>query len=181
MAVHGSVGEFVQTKKSWAFYTERLDQFFAAIDVENTGKKSAILLSSCGQATYQTAKDLFAPDKPSEKTYTVIFDKLMKHFCPALQVPQQNTQAGREYCYLLCRAEEILRILCFRGNTGRYAAKPPGSWNRQLSNAETSTNRRRVNLPKGLRLSHSHGNGWQRFPWPPTPNKDTLGEPVKVR
>ena len=82
MAVHGSVGEFDQTKESWASYTERLDQYFAANDVENTGKKRAILLNSCGQATYQTAKDLFAPDKPSEKTYTVIVDKLMKHFCP---------------------------------------------------------------------------------------------------
>ena len=78
--------------ESWASYNKRLGQYFAANDVEDAGKKRAILLSSCGQAPYQTAKDLFAPDKTSERTYTVLVDKLMKHFCP---------KARREYCYLL--------------------------------------------------------------------------------
>ena len=82
MAVHGSVGEFDQTKESWASYTERLGQYFAANDIENASKKRAILLSFCGQATYQIANELFVPDKPSDKRYTAIFYNLMKHFCP---------------------------------------------------------------------------------------------------
>ena len=39
MAVHSSVGEFDQTKESWVSYTKRLDQYFAANDIENAGKR----------------------------------------------------------------------------------------------------------------------------------------------
>ena len=45
MAIRGSVGEFNFSVEDWASYTVRLEQYFAANDVE---KQRAILLSCCG-------------------------------------------------------------------------------------------------------------------------------------
>ena len=54
MATHGSVGEFNPDREDWISYTERLTQYFVANGISEEGeKRKAILLSSCGAATYQ--------------------------------------------------------------------------------------------------------------------------------
>ena len=68
MATHGSIGEFDPEKEDWTSYTERVEEYFVANDVDDATKQRAILLSNCGSSTYQLAKQLFSPTKLKELT-----------------------------------------------------------------------------------------------------------------
>ena len=68
MAIHhGVIGAFDSGVEQWQTYSERLEQ---ANDVEAPEKQRAILLSVCGPATYQLIRNLAAPQKPSEVSFT---------------------------------------------------------------------------------------------------------------
>ena len=68
MATHGSIGEFDPEKEDWTSYTERVEEYFVANDVDDATKERAILLSNCGSFTYQLTKQLFSPTKLKELT-----------------------------------------------------------------------------------------------------------------
>ena len=53
-----------------------------ANDVEDAGKKRAILLSVCGSKTYALARDLLQPARPAETTFKKIVETLEKHYSP---------------------------------------------------------------------------------------------------
>ena len=59
-ATHGHLGEFNSTQEERETYTERLEQYFTANDVQDAGKQKAILLSCCGASTYQLIKNVLA-------------------------------------------------------------------------------------------------------------------------
>ena len=62
MATHGSIGEFNSTQEDWLSYTDYLVQYFVANGISEVGNKwRAILLSSCGTATYQLIHNIVAP------------------------------------------------------------------------------------------------------------------------
>ena len=82
MATYGEIGEFKESEESWTQYVERLEQYFPANEVENLGKRRAILLSVCRSKTYALARDLPQPAKPAETTFEKIVDTLEKHFSP---------------------------------------------------------------------------------------------------
>ena len=82
MATYGKIGEFKESEESWTQYVERLEQYFLANEVEDVGKRRAILLSVCGSKTYALARDLLQPAKPAETTFKKIVDILEKHFSP---------------------------------------------------------------------------------------------------
>ena len=56
-AKHGSLGKFDLTKGDWKSYIEQAKQYFAANDITDGGKQRAILLSSCGDASYHLPHD----------------------------------------------------------------------------------------------------------------------------
>ena len=83
MATHGSVGEFNPDREDWISYTERLTQYFVANGISEEGeKRKAILLSSCGAATYQLIRNLVAPKKPTEKNFDEIVTLVKDHHQP---------------------------------------------------------------------------------------------------
>ena len=85
MASHGSLGEFLAGQDDWPTCLERVEEYFVANDVGGDGsdaKKRAILLSCCGTATFQVAKQLFAPTKLNTCTYKQVVEKLTGHFAP---------------------------------------------------------------------------------------------------
>ena len=43
MATHGSIGEFDPEKEDWTSYTERVEEYFVANDVDDATKERAIL------------------------------------------------------------------------------------------------------------------------------------------
>lgn len=81
-AVHGSIGPFESSAEDWTSYTERLQQYFIANEVDSEDKKRALLLSNFGPQTYQLLKNLMAPDKPSGNTFTEIVQILQDYWQP---------------------------------------------------------------------------------------------------
>ena len=82
MATYGKIGEFKESEESWSQYVERLEQYFLANEVEDAGKRRAVLLSVCGGSkTYALAREN-QPAKPAETTFKKIVDTLEKHFSP---------------------------------------------------------------------------------------------------
>ena len=51
MSRHGTIEEFDSATEGWTAYSERLEQYFVANDVDDAAKKRAILLSVCGAST----------------------------------------------------------------------------------------------------------------------------------
>ena len=82
MATFGKIGEFKESEESWTHYIERLEQYFLANEVDETGKKRAILFSVCGSKTHALARDLLQPVRPAEATFKKVVDTLGKHFSP---------------------------------------------------------------------------------------------------
>ena len=52
MATHGWIGEFNPQREDWTFCTERLQEYFAANEIEGAAKQKAVLLSVVGAETY---------------------------------------------------------------------------------------------------------------------------------
>ena len=64
----------------WQEYVERLEHFFVANGIDDAEKKRAVFLSVMGAATYKTLRNLVSPDKPGDKTYGELVEKLSQHF-----------------------------------------------------------------------------------------------------
>ena len=70
---------------SWFDYIEMLEQYFTANDIasEQTDKRRAILLSSCGSITYSLIKKtLVAPKLPKDKTFDEISKTVGDYYEP---------------------------------------------------------------------------------------------------
>lgn len=77
---------------SSTIYQERLEQFLAAnaVPEDDESRRRAILLNSCGKATYHIIRNLVSPKRPSETAYRVICEKLRQHFNPRPTVTVQR-------------------------------------------------------------------------------------------
>ncbi|XP_046398236.1 uncharacterized protein LOC124165041 [Ischnura elegans] len=78
--------KFVLGVDDWQSYEERLEEYFIVLDLGSEeaqlSKKRAILLSSIGKDAYNVVRNLCAPKKPAECTYSEITGKLTKYFNP---------------------------------------------------------------------------------------------------
>ena len=90
MATHGKIGEFSSQREDWLGYSERLEEYFIANDIESSDKKKAILLSVVGAETYQLIRSLVAPAKPKEKTFDELVKLVQEHHQPILSAIVQR-------------------------------------------------------------------------------------------
>ena len=81
-ARHGKVGEFDGTREEWTAYTERLEFYFTANDVDTPEKQRAVLLSMCGPETFGLIRSLVAPDKPGSRSFAELVSLVRDHFHP---------------------------------------------------------------------------------------------------
>ena len=51
---HGTLTAFDSSTTSWRSYVQQLDYYFIANEITTDKKKVAILLSACGQSTFNT-------------------------------------------------------------------------------------------------------------------------------
>ena len=79
MALFGNVGEFVETKESWAHYAERFEQFFDANNIA-VDRKKCIFLATIGPAANHTLGNLVAPKKPQEETYAQLLGLISTYY-----------------------------------------------------------------------------------------------------
>ncbi|VDI58342.1 Hypothetical predicted protein [Mytilus galloprovincialis] len=76
------IDEFDDILEDWIQYTEKLNHYFIANNIESMEKQRAILLSACGKKTYKLMGNLSAPQKPGEKTYDDIVKLVKDHQHP---------------------------------------------------------------------------------------------------
>ena len=79
---HGSITEFSGIAEDWEAYMEQLESYFVANDITTAAKKRAVLLSSCGTATYKTIRSIVAPEKLTNMAYAELTKKVREHFSP---------------------------------------------------------------------------------------------------
>ena len=77
----GSLTEFKPDSEKIEAYLERVQLFFAANGIEDD-KKVPVLLTVIGSPTYALLSSLLAPEKPGDKSFTVLKDTLLRHFDP---------------------------------------------------------------------------------------------------
>ena len=86
MATHGSIGEFNSSVEDWVSYSERLEHYFGANGIGTNEaalkKRTSILLTCCGPATYQLVKEHHQP------TPSIIVQRF--NFHTRVQKPSEN-------------------------------------------------------------------------------------------
>ena len=92
MATHGHIETFDRSMDDWTAYCERLEQYFAANDVEDADKKHAILLSYCGAPTYRLICNLVAPSKPTAKSFADLTKLVADHYTASPSMIVQRFQ-----------------------------------------------------------------------------------------
>ena len=77
-----SIGKFDPTRESITNYLERLEMGFILHAFTEDSMKRALLIHEIGDTNYDVLKSLVAPDKPADKTYAQLSEKLKSHFNP---------------------------------------------------------------------------------------------------
>ena len=81
MTTIGRIGEFKPDEEQISAYLERIQLFFTANSIAEE-KQVAVLLSVVGPKTYALLRDLLAPTKPQEKSFTELSTTLKNHYEP---------------------------------------------------------------------------------------------------
>ena len=63
---YGTITEFSGITEDWEAYMEQLESYFVANDITTAAKKHAVLISSCGTATYKIIRSIIASEKLTE-------------------------------------------------------------------------------------------------------------------
>ena len=80
MTTHGQIGELHGDTEDWPSYMEWLECYFAANNVEESGKQCAICLSCYGATTYSLIRSLAALRKPNDISYQESVKRVTAHF-----------------------------------------------------------------------------------------------------
>ena len=89
MALIGKVDEFRPDQEGWDQYTERLEHYFGANGITDSGKQRAILLTVIGAKAYSLLRNLVSPAKPGDKTFEELCALMKRHYNP---VPSEIVQ-----------------------------------------------------------------------------------------
>ena len=90
MASLGAIGMFRSNLEDWQSYVKRLQQFFVTNDIRGEEEQHAILLSTVGATTYQLIRNILAPVKPNDTSFTDIVDAVQQHRQPKPSVIVQH-------------------------------------------------------------------------------------------
>ena len=83
MAALGNIEEFdTGNSASWAAYCERLHFYLEANNITSEERKRAVFLSVCGNATFQLARTLVAPNELKDTTLSRFETLISEHFNP---------------------------------------------------------------------------------------------------
>ncbi|CAC5376810.1 unnamed protein product [Mytilus coruscus] len=81
MPTYGRIEEF-KFENNFEEYTERLEEYFLANEIDDDDKKRSIFLTVCGEKTYSLLRNLCAPAKPNTKTFDNLKEVLTDHLRP---------------------------------------------------------------------------------------------------
>ena len=83
MALTGEVEGICPDQEGWDQYIERLEHYFSANGITDSGKQRAILLTVIGAKAYSLLRNLVSPAKPGDKTLAELCILMQKHYNPA--------------------------------------------------------------------------------------------------
>ncbi|CAC5384147.1 unnamed protein product [Mytilus coruscus] len=78
---YGRIEEF-KFENNFEEYTERLEEYFLANEIDDDDKKRSIFLTVCGEKTYSLLRNVCAPAKPNTKTFDNLKEVLTDHLRP---------------------------------------------------------------------------------------------------
>ena len=109
MATHGTLSAFESSTTNWRSYAEQLNYYFIANEITTDKKKVAILLSACGQPTFNTISSLVTAEALKSMKYGELIQLLSDHYDPAPSAPPlfRDTNSTTE----LEQREKVLLIL----------------------------------------------------------------------
>ncbi|CAC5381589.1 unnamed protein product [Mytilus coruscus] len=81
MPTYGRIEEF-KFENNFEEYTERLEEYFLANEIDDDDKKRSIFLTVCGEKPYSLLRNLCAPAKPNTKTFDNLKEVLTDHLRP---------------------------------------------------------------------------------------------------
>ena len=82
MMTIGNVEGFDPEREYWLSYEERLGHFFSANGITKASRKMSVLLSLMGANAYKLLRSLVLPDKPGDKDYKNLVEKMKKYYSP---------------------------------------------------------------------------------------------------
>ena len=94
----GELPIFYAGSSDWQVYVERLEQFFEVNDIAED-KKKALLLTSVGEDTYKTLRDVCHPLLPKNKTFEELIELLNKQYVVRTSVFRERVKfyTARQY------------------------------------------------------------------------------------
>ena len=108
MATHGTLTAFESGTNNWQSYTEQFNYYFIANDITTDSKKVAILLSACGQSTFNTISSLVDADTLQGIKYNDLIQLLSDHYDPA---PSSIVQRYKFYNRVRAEGESIANFV----------------------------------------------------------------------
>ena len=108
MATHGTLTAFESGTNNWRSYTEQFNCYFIANDITTDSKKVAILLSACGQSTFNTISSLVDADTLQGIKYNDLIQLLSNHYDPA---PSSIVQRYKFYNRVRAEGESIANFV----------------------------------------------------------------------
>ena len=76
----GSLEPFDVDYGDWPAYTERLESYFIANDINDEKKQVAVLLTLVGTRAYNLLRNVVAPTKPKDLKFKELTTALEQHF-----------------------------------------------------------------------------------------------------
>lgn len=89
MATQRAVGPFVPQCEDWVLYTECLQQWSVANDVQDTSEQGAVY-SIYEASMYWLISNLVTPHKPRERTFKQLVEVVKAHYCPSPSMMAQR-------------------------------------------------------------------------------------------
>lgn len=108
MATYGTLTAFESGTNNWRSYTEQFNYCFIANDITTDSKKVAILLSACGQSTFNTISSLVDADTLQGIKYNDLIQLLSNHYDPA---PSSIVQRYKFYNRVRAEGESIANFV----------------------------------------------------------------------
>ncbi|CAG2194044.1 unnamed protein product [Mytilus edulis] len=104
-------------------YTERLEEYFLANEIDDDDEKKSIFLTVCGEKTYSLLRNLCAPAKPNTKTFDNLKGVLTDHLRPKPliiaerykfhQRKQKSNEKVKDYLANLRKLADTCRVNAF--------------------------------------------------------------------
>jgi len=79
---YGNPGVYNRSTMKWQLYEERFRAYLAVNRITDQIDQVNLLITTIGDDTYETLRDLIAPQRPFDATFDQLIDKLRSHFRP---------------------------------------------------------------------------------------------------